>query len=301
MDADAQTRRNRISPADGQEPVLPFVPAESLTRCELYWLPSTFPARQAERAWMLRFIPELIRRLSPTGELSAELFLEATALQPHLQDAFIQNALDFNPILGMSRAPGAALPTNLDMDYIEAVRTEKAKFDLNRFVSGYSYYLLRKELTKQLNLFWGHGGMTMMLVKSDPATVAPPLRIPSGVKKHPVYQEMARTQDIEGKLAMAYSLMAPFLKKSKETFGKGWEDRVEYRGLLYVLPRWSSRDYFTLPEEDVKGLFEVCEVLVTERPADGGVLLASGKPVRRIIHEVCNQLREENMIYPVQS
>ncbi len=292
---------SRLSEAEGSEPIAPFSFADALTRCELYWLPSSFPARQAERDWMRRFIAELKNRLGPNGEVSAELFLEATVIHEHVHDAFIQNALDFNPIMTMSRAPGAALPTEMDMKYIEDLRNQRATFDLKRFSAGFCYYFVAKLFAKQMNAFWGFGGMTVMLVKPDPATMPPPLRIPSGVKKHPAYQQMAQEQDLEGKLAIAYGLQAPFLKKSKEYFGTGWEQRLEYRGLLCILPRWKSSDFFTLPVEEVVKLFDICDVFITESPADQGILVASGKPIRKVISEICRQMTDEQMIYPEQS
>ncbi len=289
---------SRLTEAPGKEPVDPFRKAESLSRCELYWLPASLPAKEQQRKWALQFLSELVKRLAAGGRLQTELFVEAEAIYPDRQEQFIQTALDFNPVMGFSRVPGAPLPSIPKTEDTEAIRRQEKPFELKPFLRGICYWFLRKNPQKQLELFWGWGGMTMLLVKPDPAAQAPPLVVPAGVQKHPAYQSMAQQYDIPGMLSMAASAQSEFLKKSKTYFGKGWEDRLEYRGLLYVLPRWCSQDFFHLPEEEVKHLFEICDLFVTESPADKGVLLASSKPIRPIIHEVVTSLREAGHVFP---
>src|SRR5258708_4255914 len=243
---------SRLTEASGNEPVEPFRWAESLTRCELYWLPASLPAREEQRKWTIQFLSELVKGLAPKGELKTELFIESEAIYPDRHDEFIQTSLDFNPVMGFSRTPGAPLTSIPRVDDIEAVRTHQRPFELKPFLRGVCYWFMGKQSQKQLELFWGLGGITMLLVKPDPAAQAPPLVIPAGVKKHAAYQSMSQDHDIQGKLDMAYSAQSGFLKKTKEYFGKGWEERLEYRGLLYIVPRWSSRDFFNLPEEEVQ-------------------------------------------------
>jgi hypothetical protein len=290
-------RPSRLSESSDSLPVDPFRRAEALTRCDLYWLPSSFPARKKQRKWTLLFFSELVKRLAPNGELQIELFIESDGVFPDRLDEFTQTALDFNPVMGFSRRPGAPLASIPQDEHAQAVRRQEKPFEMKSFLKGTCYHFLIKHPEKQLDLFWGFGGMTMFLVKPDPAAKQA-MEIPAGVKKHPAFQALSQQFDVQGAIQMASSIQSGFLKKSKEYFGKGWEDRVEYRGLLYVLPRWSSEDFFQLPEDDLKHLFEVCDLFVTESPSDEGILLASAKPLRSIIHELVSSLREAGEVFP---
>jgi len=241
-----------------------------------------------------------MKRLAPQGELKMELFVESDAIYPDRHEQFIQTALDFNPVMGFSRTPGAPLPSIPKNEDIEAIRRLEKPFVLKPFLKGICYWFLFKHIQRQLDLFWGFGGATILFVKPDPAAQTPATGIPAGVKKHPAYQAMAQQHDVQGLLDTAFSAQSGFLKKSKEAFGKGWEQRLEYRGLLYVLPRWRSRDFFDLPEEEVKQLFEVCDLFVTESPPDQGVLLASSRPIRSVIHQAVASLVEAGLVFPDQ-
>ena len=108
---------------------------------------------------------------------------------------------------------------------------------------------------------------------------------------------MNKQYDIKGLIDTSFSLQSPFLKKSKEHLGKGWEERLEYRGLLYVLPRWSSQDFFNLHEDEIKHLFEICDVYISESPVDQGVLVASSKPLQDKISKVIDDLKREDIVF----
>jgi hypothetical protein len=287
--------RGRLSETPDRAPVLPFRHAEDVTRFDLYWLPASLPARAQQRQWTLLFLAELVKRLSPKGELSTELFVESSAIHPDRQEQFVQTAFDFNPVMGFSRKPGAPMPSLPKNEAIDAIRNQEKPFEIGQFLEGLCYWFLKKSASEQLDLFWGFGGMTMMLVKADPVT--PPINIPAGVKKHPAFQSMLQEKELQSMLDMAQAAQSSFLKKTKEAFGKGWEDRVEYRGLQYILPRWSSRDFFDLPEDDVNALFNICEVFATESPVDQGVLLASGKPLRPVISDIVIEMSAAGEVF----
>jgi len=291
-DAPLRARLQEVPDLD----VTPFRKAAELTKCELYWLPASIPASAEQRRWTLLFLAELIKRLSPKGELSAELFVESSAIYPDRHEEFVQTALDFNPVMGFSRKPGGQMPSVPKNDAVEAIRKQEKPFEITQFLEGLCYWFLKKDLAKQLDVFWGLGGMTMLLVKAEPG--APPPKIPAGVKKHPAYQSMSREHDIDAMLGMAQAAQSGFLKKTKQHFGKGWEERVEYRGLLYVLPKWSSKDFFSLPEEEIKLLFDACEVWIAESPEDKGVLLASGRPIQEIVSAITVEMKAAGEVFP---
>lgn len=233
--------------------------------------------------------------MSASGGSTVELFVEADALYPKYNDIFIQKALDFNPVMGFSRTPNAPLPSIPRTEETEAIRRQEKAFKLEEFLKGVCYWFLRKQLQPQMEIFWGCGGMTALLVKPDGK--APALTIPAGVQKHPAYQSAAKEHDIPGMLQMAGSVQNSFLKKSKEYFGVGWEHRMEYRGLMYVLPKWSSRDFFQQTTEDVAHLFEICDLYVAESPTDRGVILASMQPLDKLIPKIVDDLRTAGCVF----
>jgi hypothetical protein len=292
------TPPSRLSEIAANLPVDPFRHAANLTRCELYWLPASLPATEAQRRWTLQFLTELVKGLAPKGELNRELFIELEAIYPDRQDEFIQSAMDFNPVMGFSRRPGAPLPSIPNSEDIAAIRRQEKEFVLKSFLQGICYWFLRKAPDKQLELFWGFGGMTMLLVKPDPSVQPPPIEIPPGVKKHPAFKAALEKFDLQEALGTAFTVQSGFLRKSKEYFGTGWESRLEYKALLYILPKWQSRDFFSLPEDAVNQLFEICELFVAESPADKGVILASKKPLRTLIHDVIVRMREAGFHFP---
>lgn len=292
------SRHGRLTEPPDRLPIAPFRKAEELTVCELYWLPASVPATEGQRRWTLQFLAKFVERVASESKVKPELFVEWDAIYPDRHDAFVQTAIDSNPLIGFSRAPGGAIPSIPDNDSIEAIRKQEKPFAVKPFVKGVCYWFVKKDFQKQMDLFWGFGGMTVLLVKPDPAAKLPEVVIPPGVKKSPAFQSMTQQNEIPGMLEMAASFRSAFLKKSKEYFGKGWEERAEYRGLLYVLPKWSSQNFFALEGEEVAQLFDVCEIYIAESPLDSGVLLASGKPIRPILHEIVQELQDAGVVFP---
>lgn len=90
------------------------------------------------------------------------------------------------------------------------------------------------------------------------------------------------------------------LKKSKEYFGIGWEHRLEFKGVTFVLPRWTTQDFFELPEEQIQQLSEVCDVYISESPADNGVVLASFKPIHSQIQDALQALSRSGREFPLK-
>src|SRR5579863_2809475 len=109
--AAAPKGRQRLTPADRAKDLLPWRRASELTRCYLYWLPVRgFPMPAAQRDWLLQFFERWSALMKAQG-LRAELFLQYKIVYPNLMNPLLNNMMEFVPILGLGRIPGASLPT----------------------------------------------------------------------------------------------------------------------------------------------------------------------------------------------
>ncbi len=282
---------SRLAPLENQ--TRPWRRAKQMTQCSLYWAPvHSFPVSLEQRQWFLKFFDQLIALLGQEG-LGPEIFLQLKTIQPALNDAFHGSALDFLPIAGLGRRPAGALPAKLTEDDVKKMQAGKKKFEMDEYLGDYCYWFLNKAERKQRELFFGHGGMTMIFVKPDKKTQPPAFRIPTAISSHPFFQQV----DLSRMMACSASMTDGFTAKSKELFGKGLESLPQYRGLLFILPLLASKDFFSEGAE-VPKWFELCDVYVNESPADNGILLAAKNDIEEQIVGIVKQMRDQGMEYP---
>jgi hypothetical protein len=282
-------------------PWRPWVKAESLTRCSLYWLPATqFPSRQQERAWMRAFLYRLFDHLS-ADKLIPQSFMEMTHIHRFCQDEFIQCSLDLQPIFSFSRAPWGPMPAAINPEETDQIRSGDKPFVLSNYTDGYCYWIPKYDQKPFLDRFLGYGGVTILFPGPDPNTVAPPIKISPGVRNSPHFKEIFAMGDPEAELNKALLLKHKFLGATKKLFGRGWEERVEYRGLLFVLPRLRSADFFSLEQEVLEGLFDASPLYFTESPADRGMLLASSRSLDEVIAAIVESLDQEKIHFPLEA
>jgi len=281
-------------------PWSPWVKAESLTRCWLYWLPVTqFPSRQQERAWIRAFLYMLFQNLA--GEkLIPQSFIEMTHIHRFCQDEFIQCSLDLQPVFSFSRTPWAPMPAVISPEETDQIRSGEKPFVLSNYTDGYCYWIPKYDQKPFLDRFLGYGGVTILFPGPDPNTVAPPLRISPGVRNSPHFKEIFAMGDPEAELNKALLLKHKFLGATKKLFGRGWEDRVEYRGLLFVLPRLRSSDFFSLEADVLANLFDASPLYFAESPPDRGMLLASNRSLDEMIGAIVAALKQEGIHFPLE-
>lgn len=107
--------------------------------------------------------------------------------------------------------------------------------------------------------------------------------------------------DPEAELNKALMLRHKFLGTLKKVFGRGWEERVEYRGLLFVLPRLRSKDFFNIGQDALEGLFEASPLYFAESPEDRGVLLAAQDSLDETIAALVAALEQQNIHFPLEA
>lgn len=287
-------RAGRLSPLGRQE-IAPWQRAHELTRCFLYWMPvSGFPIPLAQRAWLLQFLARLASTASEKLGLRREFFLQYKTVIV-LLEAFQRTALEFQPLLGLGRRPGAPitpLPTPADME--ELVKSGK-DFDFKKNIPDFCYWFLKKRGEKQSEMFWGSGGVSMIFAQPDPATAAPPLPFsPAFRQKSRLFQKL----DVDGVWESAAALNDGFQAKSKELFGAGLENHPQYPGLPFILPILQASDFFQQSEQESSKWFQLFDIYVRESPEDGGVLLASKTDFDDALSELLVKMREDGFTYP---
>lgn len=281
-------RKSRLSTAE--ELLLPLVRAYTVTDCALYWIPvRSFPPSASERRWLMQFFDRLFAVLTAQLGLRIEVFLRYKAVLDHAR-LFQSTAMEFAPILGIGRRPGDALPLPPNMDDLEPVLSGKREFDLREWVPDYCYWFHRKNERRQREAFLGTGGMTMLALAPDPATVPPQLPFSETFRnKHAIF----KTIDVEKLLQETSSLRDAFHAKSKELFGADIQDDPRYPGFLFILPYLASSDFFDRPSDERSQWFEAFDLYINESPEDEGILLATKLEIEDELMKIVAELREE--------
>jgi len=282
--------------------LLPWRTAEELKPCFLYWVPvAGFLVKDSQREWLVAFLDRFAAVLTEDGKLRVEHFLSIHAAMDR-HNEFQKGALRYSPLIGLSRRPGE--PTRMPPDIGEMQK------DAEAFVSGakkppelkdltpdYCFWFLIKYEGELRQRYFGHGGMTMLVLEPDPNTVPP-----EEFEAPDVFYEMTPGVDKEEHKAFvggAFALRDKFLPQSKELFGKGLEEEPQYPGIVYIVPSLRSEDFFKHPDEVLESWFELFSVYITESPDDRGILLAAKEDQTETIIKILREMREEGLSYPV--
>ena len=284
---DSSRRGERLTPVDRSADLLPWHRAEGMTRCFLAWMPiSSFPAREGERQWLLRFTLLLTERLRQDHELEPHVFLEfKTAAK--VNDDLLRHARKFMPLAGLGRHPGAQLPDMpSDRDYQQLMEGKKG-FHVEDHMGDFCYWFLVQSTAPQCELFQGLGGMTIAWWKPDPKAKPPDIKIPPRYQSHELFQEF----DVQGMVAGGCAMRDGFLPKSKQIVGAGLKGNVQIETIAFMLPLLTASEVFGLPEQELKAYFELFDVYLRESPPDGGMIVASKHDLEEPLIEVLEQMR----------
>lgn len=256
----------------------PFVRASAITDCSIYWLPvSPFPMLPRQREWILEFHQRLAAHLAQSRKLRQETFLQFKSLYPDLLNTFTARAGDHMPMSGASLTPGETPPELPDFDTIkkqvESAGKNGTPLDVNQWMPDVLHWFLLKKPVEQRELFFGRGGMFTLYLPPDPETVAPVIEVPRFVKTHPAYSD-----SMQGEINAAYSMRDRFLKQSKEMFGEPFRADASYKGLMFVLPLFTSASLVQATPEQREHWFQVFDGYLIESRVDRGLVLALKEP-----------------------
>ncbi len=264
-----QPRRKRLEPVT----IAPFHRAQAITTASVYWIGGfTFPMPFRVRQWFLAFLTKLKAELTKRG-LRQENFLRFKVVARHETERFLATSREYKPLAGYALPPGGGTvkaPTSEDIE--KAI--QNGGFKLEDWIGDYTYWFLRKHDERQQQDFFGMGGMILLWLEPDSATVPPELDMPEVAQ---AYLAESGT-DMAGTLQELYSLQDGFLEKSKQRFGSAMRDDPSFEGLPFVLPYLEAKHFTAASPETLSSWFEVFDGYLIESPADAGVLLAFKDP-----------------------
>jgi hypothetical protein len=274
-----RSRASRLEPLISKVNLRPFLRAQQVTDVSLYWAPVTgFPAPVAQREWLEQFLRRLADVLKNGYDLREEWFLQFKALYPHLLNRFTERANKYYPMTGMTLAPGTAptaTPTFEDVKKAVEENTRSGEpVDVNRWMPDHAHWFARKNPEEQRNDFFGYGGMFALYLKDDPQTRQRQFpELPRFMKSHEAY-----TPDLEQQFLLMNALQDGFLAKSKKLFGKPFENDPAYRGMLFILPLMTSRNFVDATADQRQIWFELFDAYFIESKPDAGIVLACKDP-----------------------
>jgi hypothetical protein len=290
----ASPKTTRLTPIDRNKELAPLRRAYDLDRCLLYWIPvEGFPIPSQQRQWLMEFFDLLFAVLTKQMGLRLEVFLQYKSIMD-LQRAFQETAMEFAPILGLSRRPGTILAPSPTMEDLAPVLQGKKDFDLKEWTPDYCYWFHHKLEKRQRDVFLGSGGLTIISLKPDPKTAPPQLPFSETFrKKHRIFQMI----DVDAFVASACSLMDEFHPKSKELFASDLKQDPRYVGIPFVIPILSAADFFERPAEECEGWFKLFDVYISESPIDKGLLLASKLDLEEQLIVLLREMKEKGHKY----
>lgn len=279
-------------------PLKPWIRAESETRFGLYWAGvSTTPWREQEKRWFSRFLLQFIQAAAGDGLLPC-FFLETRAIHQYCLKRFLRESLEYRVMTVLSRRPWEPLPEELPAEEAEALRRQEKPFALENYLNGLARWFRNFPAEKVIPSYFGLGGATMLFMLPDPATSPPRMDFPPGVKKSPHFRELFARGNPVDDLKYLLLLKHKGLAALKQAFGRGAEDSLMFQSVPVLIPRLRSQDFFSLDQPVLDALFEASPMYLAESPEEHGIVIASAEPMddrlAGLVADVNEQLAAED-------
>ena len=269
-----------------------------MPECFLFWLPvSGFPIRHDEKVWISEFITRFSALLQAQANVREEVFLEYKTVQGEVVDRFFKYTQKSLKLMGLGRRLKEDLPSFPQPEEVRKLLEDGKQVDIKEWVGEFVYWFVGKQPQLQRELFLGYGGMTTLFLPPDPKTRAPRIPFTPALRASlPIFQQF----DVDATHAATYALQDGFLKKSKQLFGSGLEDRPEYPGITFILPLLESAHFFLADSEIRAAWFSLFDIYIHESKKDKGLLLAFEKEsFEPVLMEALDSMRRDNLIYKV--
>lgn len=261
----------------------PWIRAESETRFALYWAGvSSFPWREEEKRWFIRFLLHFTQSLQATGLLPC-FFLETRTVHRHCHRKLLREAADYRTMMVLSRTPWEPVMDEFSAEEADALRRQEKPFELDNYLGGQAHWFRNFSAETVFPGYFGFGGATMLFVPPDPATAPPAVDFPPGIRNSPMLREaFARGNPVQ-ELRYLLLLKHRALASLKQAFSRGAEDSQLVQTVPVLIPRLRSRDFFSLEQQVLDVLFEASPIYLAESPEDRGILIASAKPLDEML------------------
>jgi hypothetical protein len=312
--------------------LLPWRRAESMRSCSLFWIPVNLGSiPRGQREWLLEFFTRLSSHLSELSGLQAEHFMQMQVLDENeqLRKAFLNAVMKESPMLGRCWLPRGQQPIPASDQEVELLASKKKEFRPYDYAPQQAWWFLSRGADGLRERYLGYGGLTALFLNPDTeetlAVAAPaetqitipkflrnnpglrvlledfnpqkPHQIPGFVRNHPAMKQVFSVFDVDKMQEKTKALMSPFRDLTKEIFGVGIPRDLEYEGILFVLPRLASQDFFAQTDQQIRRWFEVFDVYVNESPEDEGIILACKDNLTSLIASIVGEMRSKGYRY----
>ena len=312
--------------------LLPWRWAESMRSCSLFWLPANLGSiPRGQREWLLEFFTRLSAHLSELSGLQAEHFMQMQVIDENeqLRKAFLNAVMKESPMLGRCWLPRGKQPIPASDQEVELLASKKKEFRPYDYAPQQAWWFLNRDDDALRERYLGYGGLTAFFLKPDTeeniaATPPPetqivipkflrshpglkilledfnpqkPHQIPGFVRNHPAMKQVFSVFDVDKMHEKNKALMSPFRDQTKEIFGVGISRDLEYEGILFVVPKLASQDFFAQSDQQIRRWFEVFDVYINESPEDEGIIMAGKDNLAPLIASVVNEMRGKGYRY----
>lgn len=313
--------------------LLPWRWAESMRGCSLFWIPvnlGSIPGSQ--RKWLVEFLSRLSAHLFEANGLQAEHFMQMQIVDENkqLRKAFINAMMKESPMLGRSWQPRGKQPIPASDQEVELLANKKKEFRAYDYAHPQAWWFLGRDADTLRERYLGYGGFTTFFLKpeveenlatipsitnqqvilpkflrNDPGLKVlledfdpqKPNQIPGFLRNHRAMKQVFSLFEPEKMKEKNNALAAPFRDLTKEIFGADLPRDLEYEGILFVLPKLASQDFFAHTDDEIRRWFEVFDVYINESPEDQGIIMACKDDLAPLIASIVGKMRIEGYRY----
>jgi hypothetical protein len=313
--------------------LLPWRWAESMRSCSLFWIPVNLGSiPESQREWLLKFYSLLSTHLSEASGLQGEHFMQMQVIDEDekLRKAFMNAMMKESPMLGRCWLPRGKQPISASDQEVELLASKKKEFRPYDYTHAQAWWFLGGEENALRERYLGHGGLTAFFMKpnveeklttipsiADTPMIIPkflrndpglkvlledfnpqkPNQIPGFIRNHPAMKQVFSIFETDKIREKNNSMASPFRDLTKEIFGIGLPRDLEYEGILFVLPKLASQDFFAHTELQIRRWFEVFDVYINESPEDEGIIMACKDDLVPLIASIVEGMRTEGYRY----
>ena len=313
--------------------LLPWRWAESMRSCSLFWIPVNLGSiPRSQREWLLTFYNRLSAHLSSASGLQAEHFMQMQVIDEdeELRKAFMNAMMKESPMLGRCWLPRGRQPVQSSDEEVELLASKKKEFRPYDYTHAQAWWFLSRDADALRDRYLGYGGFTAFFLKPQveeklatiPSTANTPLiipkflrndpglkvlledfnpqkpnQIPGFIRNHPAMKQVFSVFEPDKMGEKNNTMTSPFRDLTKEIFGAGIPRDLEYEGILFVLPKLASQDFFAHTDPEIRRWFEVFDVYVNESPEDGGIIMACKDNMAPVIASIVEEMRAEGYRY----